>query len=87
MNFCRDIEFMLKRKTGLYWKFCWAILIPVMLAFIFIYGQYKAKPLESSGYVFGAGANGKKRQIILFNLRRAFGFGFRRYNIPHSFHA
>ncbi|XP_069985298.1 sodium-dependent nutrient amino acid transporter 1 isoform X2 [Penaeus vannamei] len=56
-NFCRDIEFMLQRKTGIYWKFCWAFLIPVLLAFIFIYGQYKAKPLQASGYVFGPGAN------------------------------
>lgn len=65
-NFCRDIEFMLKRKTGLYWKFCWTILIPAMLAFIFAYGQYKAKPLSSGDYVFSAGANGKESFICLF---------------------
>jgi len=57
-NFCRDIEFMLGRKTGLYWKFCWAILIPIVLLVVFIYVLIKAKPLSYDGYVFGAVANG-----------------------------
>ncbi|KAK7081863.1 hypothetical protein SK128_003055 [Halocaridina rubra] len=56
-NFCRDIEFMLGRKTGIYWKFCWAFLIPVLLAIIFIYMQIVAKPLKSGSYTFGTGAN------------------------------
>ncbi|KAK8728554.1 hypothetical protein OTU49_009013 [Cherax quadricarinatus] len=51
-NFCRDIEFMLGRKTGLYWKFCWAFLIPVLLSVIFIYSQVTAKPLTAGTYVF-----------------------------------
>ncbi|XP_047480647.1 sodium-dependent nutrient amino acid transporter 1-like isoform X2 [Penaeus chinensis] len=65
-NFCRDVEFMLNRKTGIYWKFCWAFLIPVLLAFIFIYGQYKAEPLKASGYVFGSGANAFGVCIAIF---------------------
>lgn len=49
-NFCRDIEFMLKRKTGWYWKFCWTLLIPILLAIIFIYSQTTAKPLKVGSY-------------------------------------
>lgn len=64
-NFCRDIEFMLGRKTGIYWKFCWAFLIPVLLAIIFIYSQITAKPLKAGSYVFGPGANGKASSIGL----------------------
>ncbi|XP_071521737.1 LOW QUALITY PROTEIN: sodium-dependent nutrient amino acid transporter 1-like [Panulirus ornatus] len=57
-KFCRDIEFMLNRKTGIYWKFCWAFLIPVLLAIIFVYSQATAKPLKVGSYTFGPGANG-----------------------------
>ncbi|XP_068205011.1 sodium-dependent nutrient amino acid transporter 1-like [Palaemon carinicauda] len=56
-NFCRDIEFMLNRKTGYYWKFCWAILIPVLITIIFIYSQVEAKPLKVGSYEFGPGAH------------------------------
>lgn len=56
-NFSRDIEFMLGKKTGIYWKVCWAGLIPVLLIIIFIYSQITAKPLTSGSYVFGTGAN------------------------------
>ncbi|XP_042205816.1 sodium-dependent nutrient amino acid transporter 1-like isoform X2 [Homarus americanus] len=55
-NFCRDIEFMLGRKTGYYWKFCWAILIPALLSIIFIYSQTTAKRLAVGSYVFSSGA-------------------------------
>nr|XP_045610357.1 sodium-dependent nutrient amino acid transporter 1-like isoform X1 [Procambarus clarkii] len=51
-NFCRDIEFMLGKKTGVYWKFCWAFLIPVLLSVIFIYSQIIAEPLKTGTYVF-----------------------------------
>ncbi|KAK4305035.1 hypothetical protein Pmani_023058 [Petrolisthes manimaculis] len=55
-KFCRDIEFMLKRKTSLYWKFCWAFLIPVLLGIIFTYSQAIAKPLKAGSYEFSQGA-------------------------------
>ncbi|XP_066939298.1 sodium-dependent nutrient amino acid transporter 1-like [Macrobrachium rosenbergii] len=56
-NFCRDIEFMLNRKTGVYWKFCWALLIPVVLTLIFVYNQIISGPLKAGSYVFGPVAN------------------------------
>ncbi|CAL8128749.1 unnamed protein product [Orchesella dallaii] len=30
-NWCNDIEFMLGRKVGIYWKVCWAFIVPVGL--------------------------------------------------------
>lgn len=54
-NFCRDIEFMLGRKTGWYWKFCWTLLIPILLAVIFIYSQATAKPLSVGSYELPSG--------------------------------
>nr|XP_053649623.1 sodium-dependent nutrient amino acid transporter 1-like [Cherax quadricarinatus] len=51
-NFCRDIDFMLGRKTGLFWKISWAFLIPLLLSVVFIYGQITGKPLAVGSYVF-----------------------------------
>lgn len=36
-NFCNDLEFMLKRKVGVYWRFTWGFITPVLLLVIFIY--------------------------------------------------
>lgn len=36
-NFCEDVEFMLNRKVGFYWRICWGIINPVVLIGIFIY--------------------------------------------------
>jgi len=30
-NFCNDIEFMLGRKVGIYWRLCWGFIIPIGL--------------------------------------------------------
>lgn len=45
-NICLDIEFMLKRKPGIYWRFCWGILIPVVLIFVFGYFIATLEPLK-----------------------------------------
>lgn len=50
---------MLGRKTGLYWKFCWAVLIPVVLIGVFIYTTAKATPLNHGSYTFGPIAIGQ----------------------------
>ncbi|KAK9730440.1 Sodium:neurotransmitter symporter family [Popillia japonica] len=36
-NFCEDVEFMLKRKVGMYWRICWAVVSPLVLLAIFLY--------------------------------------------------
>lgn len=37
-RFCDDLEFMLGFRPNYFWQICWAIVAPLVLAFIFIYG-------------------------------------------------
>ncbi|KAG7157057.1 Sodium-dependent nutrient amino acid transporter 1-like 2 [Homarus americanus] len=53
-----DIEFMLHRKTGLYWKICWGVLNPLFITIVFVFSQITAKPLTYGDYVFGNVATG-----------------------------
>ncbi|XP_071521550.1 sodium-dependent nutrient amino acid transporter 1-like [Panulirus ornatus] len=57
-KFIADIEFMLRRKTGLYWKICWGVVSPLFLSFVFVYSQLEAKPLTYGSYVFDTVAIG-----------------------------
>lgn len=36
-NICLDIEFMVKRKPGVYWRICWAVVVPIVMLTVFIY--------------------------------------------------
>lgn len=45
-KFCRDIEFMLGRKTGLYFKVCWKWITPGIMITIFLYFVYTWKPID-----------------------------------------
>ncbi|KAF2906108.1 hypothetical protein ILUMI_00069 [Ignelater luminosus] len=49
-NFCADIEFMLKRKVGLYWRVCWGIITPIVLIAIFIYFLLSLEKLKNGIY-------------------------------------
>ncbi|XP_058459188.1 sodium-dependent nutrient amino acid transporter 1-like [Malaya genurostris] len=52
---CRDIEFMLNIKTGLYWRICWAFVTPVLLVAILFYHILTYQSLTYHGYVFTDG--------------------------------
>ena len=64
-NFTRDIEFMLGRKTGRYWAFCWVFFIPVLLTAILVYKFALNETVSSGDYVFGQGAIGKCLLVLL----------------------
>lgn len=34
---CKDVQFMLGRKVGLYWRLCWSVITPVIMTIILIY--------------------------------------------------
>lgn len=34
---CKDVEFMLNRKVGLYWRLCWSFVTPFIMTVILIY--------------------------------------------------
>ncbi|KAL9703118.1 hypothetical protein quinque_006636 [Culex quinquefasciatus] len=52
---CRDIEFMLGIRTGLYWRICWGFVTPIMLIAILIYHIVTYEAFTSNGYVFSNG--------------------------------
>lgn len=51
-RFCDDIEFMLKKKTGLYWRICWGIITPASMFAIFFYFVITWTPLTYQGRDF-----------------------------------
>lgn len=58
-RFCRDIEFMLGRKTGVYWRVCWGIITPLMMIGILTYFILKWKPLNYQGYEYKTSMHSK----------------------------
>lgn len=49
-NFCADVEFMLKRRLGLYWRVCWGVVTPLVLIVIFIYFLCSLERLKNGIY-------------------------------------
>lgn len=45
-RFCKDIEFMLNRKTGIYWRVCWKFVTPSIMIGILVYFIATWKPIE-----------------------------------------
>lgn len=37
---CKDAEFMLGLKTGLYWRICWGLITPVFMGTVLVYYLY-----------------------------------------------
>ncbi|GJQ81747.1 hypothetical protein Trydic_g9186 [Trypoxylus dichotomus] len=59
-NFCEDIEFMLNRKIGIYWRLNWGVINPIILTTIFLYFiltmerlQHENKDFPDIALVFG----------------------------------
>ncbi|XP_018580332.1 sodium-dependent nutrient amino acid transporter 1-like [Anoplophora glabripennis] len=46
---CLDIEYMLKRKPGIYWRICWCIVIPMALLVVFVYFVVTLEELTYEG--------------------------------------
>ncbi|CAL8100043.1 unnamed protein product [Orchesella dallaii] len=49
-NLCHDIEFMLQRKVGVYWRLCWGFIIPVgllanLLYYLISEPEYQSGPI------------------------------------------
>ncbi|ERL91033.1 hypothetical protein D910_08375, partial [Dendroctonus ponderosae] len=45
-NVCQDIEFMTKRKPGIYWRVCWCLVIPLVLICVLVYFLVTFEPLK-----------------------------------------
>lgn len=74
---CRDIEFMINIRPGIYWRVCWALLTPLLMFTILIYTFVTYTPLSYKGQSYPDWANSKspiKRSFdcISFNLKCLF---------------
>lgn len=49
---CRDVEFMLGRKVGLYWRICWSIVTPLIMTVILIYFFATYEQLTYNGVLY-----------------------------------
>jgi solute carrier family 6 amino acid transporter-like protein 5/7/9/14 len=49
---CHDIEFMLGRKTGVYWRVCWGIVTPLMMIGILVYFVLNWSSPTYNGYEY-----------------------------------
>ncbi|KAM7342970.1 sodium-dependent nutrient amino acid transporter 1 isoform 2-T2 [Cochliomyia hominivorax] len=49
---CKDAEFMMGRKVGPYWRWCWAIVTPAIMTAILIYFLCTYTPLTYNGEVY-----------------------------------
>lgn len=53
-RFCGDIEFMLRRKTGRYWWYCWKYITPFIMISILLYFIWTWKALTYQGQEYSA---------------------------------
>jgi solute carrier family 6 (neurotransmitter transporter, glycine) member 5/9 len=49
---CKDVEFMLNRKMGIYWKICWRFLTPGLMTVIAIYTLWNFELPKDGDYDF-----------------------------------
>ena len=57
-NFLDDVEYMLKKRPSAYWRVCWAIVVPLLLAVILIYTIVTLRPLTYSNISYPDSAHG-----------------------------
>lgn len=56
---CRDTEFMIGKKPGLYWRLCWGLITPLLMIAILIYTIVTYKPLTYKDIPYPHSAYGK----------------------------
>ncbi|XP_032683170.1 sodium-dependent nutrient amino acid transporter 1-like isoform X2 [Odontomachus brunneus] len=56
-NLLDDVEYMLQRRPSVYWRICWAIITPLLLAGILIYTIINLKPLTYSNVPYPSSAH------------------------------
>ncbi|KAF5291489.1 hypothetical protein FQR65_LT01801 [Abscondita terminalis] len=51
-NFCTDVEFMINKKIGVYWKLCWGFVTPCLLIAVLVHFFVTLKKLKNGAYEF-----------------------------------
>ncbi|XP_030377442.1 sodium-dependent nutrient amino acid transporter 1 isoform X2 [Scaptodrosophila lebanonensis] len=49
---CKDVEFMMGRKVGKYWRLCWAVITPLIMTVILIYFYATYEPLTYNNIIY-----------------------------------
>lgn len=62
---CRDVEFMINMKPGLYWRLCWAIFTPLLMFIILFYTFIIHKPLSYKGQSYPEWATSMHKITLL----------------------
>ncbi|XP_022222627.2 sodium-dependent nutrient amino acid transporter 1 isoform X2 [Drosophila obscura] len=65
---CKDIEFMLGRKVGLYWRLCWSIVTPLIMTVILIYFYATYEPLTYNDQIYPSWAYSIGWTITAFGI-------------------
>lgn len=69
---CKDVEFMIGRKVGLYWRMCWSVITPIIMTVILIYFLSTYAPLTYNNKTYSNGMYGEL--ILLFIKRLSFNY-------------
>lgn len=55
---CKDVEFMIGRNPGIYWRLCWGFITPILMMIILVYTFATYKPLTYKEYTYPDAAYG-----------------------------
>ncbi|KAG6794670.1 sodium-dependent nutrient amino acid transporter 1 isoform X1 [Apis mellifera caucasica] len=67
-NFLDDVEYMLKRRPSAYWRLCWGVITPLLLAVILVYTLISLTPLTYSGISYPDSAHAAGWTICAFGI-------------------
>lgn len=62
-NICDDVEFMLNRRPGQYWRICWVFITPIFMLIIFVYSMVTYEKLLYGGKTYPPAAYGELKRI------------------------
>nr|XP_031829548.1 sodium-dependent nutrient amino acid transporter 1-like isoform X2 [Nomia melanderi] len=65
-NFVDDVEYMLRRRPSMYWRLCWAVITPVLLAVILVYTLVTLTPVTYSGISYPKSAHAAGWTLCVF---------------------
>ncbi|XP_067126213.1 sodium- and chloride-dependent glycine transporter 2-like isoform X1 [Centruroides vittatus] len=67
-RFCSDLEFMLGFRPNYFWQICWAVVAPLVLAFIFIYSLTEHKSITYDTIPYPEWADGIGWVLVLITI-------------------
>ncbi|XP_076293223.1 sodium-dependent nutrient amino acid transporter 1 [Lasioglossum baleicum] len=65
-NYVDDVEYMLKSRPSAYWRLCWAIITPILLAVVLVYSLINLTPITHTGISYPESAHAAGWTICAF---------------------